>query len=198
MLVILVLIYLTGLLSKPEVAEAFSDPAQAGQSGPNSAQEANLTDPIPGPGTEPVNLQTQPDCSLPSRYPQTIRRWCPLIEIAARKTGLEPRLVAAVMLQESGGDPDAYSHSGAVGLMQVMPRDGLAASFQCNGKPCFSARPAMTELYDPEFNISYGTRMLAGLVQRHGNERDALKYYGPMDVGYGYADKVLSIFNNYQ
>jgi hypothetical protein len=39
--------------------------------------------------------------------------------------------------------------------------------------------------------------MLAGLVGKHGNIRDALKSYGPMDVGYYYADKVMGIYERY-
>jgi hypothetical protein len=35
------------------------------------------------------------------------------------------------------------------------------------------------------------------LFSRFGNMRDALKSYGPMDVGYSYADKVLAIENRY-
>ena len=102
------------------------------------------------------------------------------------------------MLQESGGNPKAYSKSGAVGLMQVMPRDGLAASFQCNGRPCFSSRPSMEELFEPEYNISYGVRMLAGLAEKRGSLREGLRSYGPMDVGYSYADLVIGIMNGYQ
>lgn len=138
------------------------------------------------------------ECSLPSRYPDSIRQWCGWIQRYAAEVELDPRLIAAVMLQESGGKADAYSHSGAVGLMQVMPRDGLAEQFMCNGRPCFASRPSMDELFEPEYNISYGTHMLAGLVARHGNVRDALKAYGPMDMGYRYADIVLSIYENYQ
>lgn len=102
------------------------------------------------------------------------------------------------MLQESGGNPKAYSHSGAVGLMQIMPRDGIAASFMCINGPCFGSRPTIKELEDPEFNIEFGTRMLSGLISKYGNVRDALKFYGPMDVGYNYADKVLAIYENHQ
>jgi soluble lytic murein transglycosylase-like protein len=140
----------------------------------------------------------QSDCGLSIRFPDGIRQWCGLIGNYAQKYGLESQLIAAVMLQESGGDPNAYSPSGAVGLMQVMPRDGLAADFMCNGRPCFSARPAMADLFDPEFNISYGVRMLAGLIQKYGGVRDALRAYGPSDAGYSYADKVLAIYQNYQ
>ena len=81
--------------------------------------------------------------------------------------------------------------------MQVMPRDGLAASFMCVNGPCFANRPTTEQLQDPEFNISYGTKMLAELVSKYGNMRDALRYYGPKDVGYYYADIVLSLYNQY-
>ena len=106
-------------------------------------------------------------------------------------------MIAALIWQESGGNPVAYSSSGAVGLMQVMPRDGLAANFICANGPCFASRPTIEELQDPKFNVKYGTAMLAGLLERSGSLRDALKSYGPMDVGYYYADKVLAIYQKY-
>ena len=136
-------------------------------------------------------------CKLSSKYPQSIQQWCSQITYYAESKNLDPSLIAAVMLQESGGNPEAYSKSGAVGLMQVMPRDGLAASFMCINGPCFASRPSIQELQDPDFNIDYGTKMLAGLVGRQGNVRDALRAYGPMDVGYYYADKVLGIYQSY-
>jgi soluble lytic murein transglycosylase-like protein len=137
------------------------------------------------------------ECQVSEKYPHSIRQWCGLITRNANKRSLNPDLVAALIWQESGGNPAAYSKSGAVGLMQVMPRDGLAASFMCVNGPCFASRPSSQELSDPEFNVSYGTKMLAGLVGKHGNIRDALKSYGPMDVGYYYADKVMGIYQRY-
>ncbi len=137
-------------------------------------------------------------CTLSSLYPVSIRQWCVDIEKYARENGLDPNLVSAVMLQESAGQPDAYSKSGAVGLLQVMPRDGKAASFSCPGGPCFSSRPSMQELFDPIFNISYGTQLLASLIQKYGDIREALKAYGPMDVGYYYADLVIGIMNSHK
>lgn len=134
------------------------------------------------------------ECRVSNLFPEGILQWCDLITRYADQHELEPDLIASVMLQESGGQPQAYSHSGAVGLMQVMPRDGIAQKFMCKNGPCFSSRPTISELEDPEFNIAYGTRMLSGLNSRFGSIRDALKSYGPMDVGYSYADKVLAIF----
>lgn len=133
-------------------------------------------------------------CPLSESYSERVRAWCDLIRAAADAHGLDPNLVAAVMTVESAGNPDAYSHSGAVGLMQVMPRDGLAASFQCPNGPCFAKRPSMAELYDPAFNLEYACGMLAGLFNRHGNWRDALRAYGPAGAGYSYADKVLGLY----
>lgn len=138
------------------------------------------------------------ECSLNQNYPQAVRQWCSLIVQYAGKNNLDPNLVAAVMLQESGGNPQAYSKSGAVGLLQVMPSDGLASSFMCVNGPCFSARPSTNQLYDPEFNIAYGSQMLAGLLKKYGDIREALHAYGPINMGYQYADIILSIMNRFQ
>jgi hypothetical protein len=130
-------------------------------------------------------------------YPDSIQQWKEIIESNAINFNLDANLIAAVMLQESGGNPLAFSSSGAVGLMQVMPKDGMAASFICDGDPCFRFRPSMQELYNPRFNIEYGSKMLSGLFIHYGDWREALRAYGPMDVFYEYADIVLQIFNTY-
>jgi soluble lytic murein transglycosylase-like protein len=144
-----------------------------------------------------VKTQPNPPCRLSNKYPQEILQWCDLITAKAEQTSLAPDLIAALIWQESGGDPLAYSKSGAVGLMQVMPRDGIAANFTCANGPCFASRPTIEELQNPEYNLEYGTGMLAGLVKHTGSLREALKAYGPMDVGYYYADKVLGIYKQY-
>lgn len=115
--------------------------------------------------------------------------YCSLIQKAADNTGLDPALLAALVFVESGGDQDAISNQGAVGLMQIMPNE--ATDFQCPNGPCFEDRPSTEELLDPSFNIEYGSNHLLGLVNEFGL-RDGLFYYGPVGVGYeGYADIVL-------
>jgi hypothetical protein len=135
------------------------------------------------------------ECKFGDRYPAKTLPWCILIEKSADEYGVDALLIAAVMLQESGGQPEIMSGSGAVGLMQVMPRDGVASTFQCINGPCFASRPTIQELKDPAFNVDYGVRMLAGLIEKYGDIREALKHYGPYDVEYRYADKVLAIRN---
>ena len=139
----------------------------------------------------------QPGTGLSTHFPNTIQQWKNAIVENAQVYDLDPNLIAAVMLQESGGNAEVISSSGAIGLMQVMPCDGIAASFMCGSKPCFTSRPSMDELLDPAFNIEYGARMLANLIQKKGSLREALYAYGPYDVGYYYADTVLAIYNKY-
>lgn len=82
--------------------------------------------------------------------------------------------------------------------MQVMPSDGIAANFMCINGPCFAQRPTSMELSDPEFNMSYGSQMLTGLIKKTGSLREALKFYGPADYGYNYADIVLELKARYE
>ena len=101
-----------------------------------------------------------------------------LIRKYARKYGLDWRMVAAQMYQESGFDPKAKSWAGARGLMQIMPR--TARELGVDPK----------DLYDPETNIAAGTlymhRMInlkspaMGARERH---RFALASY---NAGYGH------------
>jgi soluble lytic murein transglycosylase-like protein len=172
---ILVLVGLSKLVSPPLAVSAATEEAQS-----SAAQ-----DPVGSVST----------CEFQEHYPAKTLPWCALIEKAANEYGVDALLIASVMLQESGGQPEAMSGSGAVGLMQVMPRDGISSTFQCINGPCFASRPTIQELKDPKFNVDYGVRMLAGLIERYGDIREALKSYGPYDVGYLYADKVLAIRN---
>lgn len=195
LLAILLLIISTGASYPPptlvQAAEATPLAAQPVDPGKNGDGGSALALESRGSGN------TGGGCLVSGRFPASILQWCSLITTYATKTGLDPDLVAALIWQESGGKPQAISSSGAIGLMQVMPRDGRAANFMCANGPCFSSRPTTAQLLDPEFNISYGTRMLAQLVNKRGNLREALQAYGPMNVGFYYADKVLSLYRQY-
>jgi soluble lytic murein transglycosylase-like protein len=194
-LLTVLLLSLTARVTYPLVALAAAEATDQPQESAQTASSAQ--------GQEPA-VETLPpadafsgQCDVSPSFPQNVLQWCDYITYYANERGLLPDLVAALILQESGGDPLAFSKSGAVGLMQVMPNDGLAATFMCQSGPCFSNRPSTNELQDPEFNIAYGTKYLASLLAKYGNLRDALKSYGPMNVGYYYADIVLAIFQNY-
>jgi hypothetical protein len=137
-------------------------------------------------------------CENNQQIIESVRTWCTDVIPIAYENNIDPYLVAAIIEVESAGNADAYSKSGAVGLMQVMPKDGLASQFQCINGPCFANRPSMNELYDPQYNISYGSHYLAGLISKNdGDIRQALVSYGPADYGTTYADLVLRKYNQF-
>ena len=178
------------------VAAAQTEAAHSLPSSLAAGQVAQV-DSQPSSGQASPAQAASEECRVSDSFPEEVRQWCELITQYADEHNVAPDLVAAVIWLESGGKATAYSRSGAVGLMQVMPRDGIAEKFQCINGPCFASRPTIEELEDPAYNIEYGTRMLAGLFERKNSWRDALRSYGPMDVGYSYADKVLAIYERY-
>ena len=80
----------------------------------------------------------------------------------ARRNGLDPALVAAVIQVESHFDPFAVSGAGACGLMQLMLP--TARWLLEKGPEPKKVRPA--HLFNPVFNIELGTGYLAHLMSR--------------------------------
>lgn len=75
------------------------------------------------------------------------------IDAAARRAGLDPRLLASVVWAESTFVPDAVSSAGAIGLAQLMP--GTAAGLG-------------VDPWDPEANLEGGATYLAMQIDRFG------------------------------
>lgn len=87
-----------------------------------------------------------------------------LLNEAGKQYGVDPRLLKAIMTQESGGNPQAVSKAGAKGLMQIMP-----SNFQSTG---------VTDWTDPRQNIMAGAQILSeNLKNSGGNVPLALRYY---------------------
>ena len=120
---------------------------------------------------ELAEVSTNPIRRTPSTGLQDIQGLEAIISKASNRYGVEAGLIKAVIKAESGFNPNAVSHAGAQGLMQLMP--GTARSLGVN------------DSYDPEQNIMAGTMFLRDLLKRYnGNLDSALAAYnwGPGNV----------------
>lgn len=88
----------------------------------------------------------------------------PYIEQVAREHGVDPTLVKAVALVESGFNPKAVSAKGAMGLMQLMPST--------------AKRYGISDLHDPYQSLRAGAAHLRDLLDEYdGNVTLALAAY---------------------
>lgn len=101
----------------------------------------------------------------------TLHQYEDTVNAQADLNGIDPWLVAAVIMVESSGDPNAVNKtSKATGLMQVMP-------FEAGD--VFSGRPTIEELKDPDTNIAWGCRILGdGLLLTHSECGALYRYSG--------------------
>lgn len=75
-----------------------------------------------------------------------------IIEDASARYGVSFSLIKAIIRAESGFNPNAVSHKGAKGLMQIMPSNFKALD--------------LDDPFDPVKNIMAGVRYLARLLDR--------------------------------
>lgn len=126
-------------------------------------------------------------------------RYAHLIDAAARESSIEPELVRAVMVAESGADPHALSPKGARGLMQLMPDT--------------ARRYGVRNIYDPEQNIRGGAQYLSDLSNRYSHDLrlvlaaynagpNAVDQHGgrvpPIRETLDYVPRVLSLYHQFR
>ncbi len=116
---------------------------------------------------------------------------------AAGAAHVQPELVRAVIVVESGFNPRAISRRGAVGLMQLLPST--------------ARRYGAFNAFDPEQNIFAGAYYLADLITRYGLDKlelvlaaynageDAVERYGrripPFKETQAYVPNVLRMYH---
>ena len=109
--------------------------------------------------------------------PWYARLWYPLrytsiVRAHSANYDLNPALLAAVIEQESKFRADAKSSSGAIGLMQLRPQTAEGIAIRTGG-----THFQVSDLYNPEINVRYGSWYLRHLLDKYGDEKDALAAY---------------------
>lgn len=140
----------------------------------------------------PPSERAQPH---PGKWLAKSTAYDPLIERAARSAAVRPELVRAVIVVESAFNPSAVSKAGAVGLMQL--------------KPSTARHYGVSNIFDPEQNITAGAHYLRDLMARFGNDleltlaaynagEDAVERYGrsipPFSETRHYVPSVMRIY----
>ncbi len=117
-----------------------------------------------------------------------VMQWQSLIQQAANAYNVPSGLIAAIMAVESGGNPNAVSPAGALGLMQVMP-DQLTRLGVTQDK-----------WTDPASNIDAAARYLAETLGSGGTIQDSVaRYFGSGCDALGtctqdYVNRVLTLY----
>jgi soluble lytic murein transglycosylase-like protein len=138
-----------------------------------SSAKSNFGSLLRNPASMSVQAQqsVQPvlrDYTNPSRTQLT-----DMISRISKKHGVDEKLVNAVIRQESGFNPKAKSHCGAMGLMQLMPATAKGLG--------------VTDAYNPVQNVEGGVKYLKNLLGKYnGNVILALAAY---NAGSGAVDK---------
>ena len=111
-----------------------------------------------------------------------------MVRREARDLGVSVPLALAVARAESNFNPNAESHKGARGVMQVMPATSLGE---------YGIHPDL--LWDPRVNIRLGLHFLGRLIRRYRGRVDlALSYYnGGSAVGEWSKARVIPVTASY-
>ena len=86
---------------------------------------------------------------------------------SSRKYDLDPKLIASIMIVESGANPFAISHLDSIGIMQIhLPTWGTTAEEEG------------INLFKIEDNVDFGVRILKNYVRRFGLWEGVKRYNG--------------------
>ena len=111
----------------------------------------------------------------------------PAPKLALREGNINDRsLVLALIRQESRFNPEAKSHRGARGLLQIMPR---TASFIARDRKLRGSKKNRDVLFDPETNLSLGQKYIHILMNDRAVKGDLFRMLAAWNGGPGNLNK---------
>ena len=108
--------------------------------------------------------ESEPDRSTPNNDQESKDPYMPIILAAANQYKVDPAIIRAIIMAESGNNPKAISNRGARGLMQLMPRTAKSLGVK--------------DSFNPEQNIHGGVKYFSQLLDKfNGDPSLALAAY---------------------
>ncbi len=103
----------------------------------------------------------------------TASEWAREFVVYGEQARVNPKLLVAIAYAESEFNPRAYSHAGAIGLMQVVPERSSWREYEPR-----CGRMSAATLHQPRVNICFGAHIFGEFLSRHhGNSDRALAAY---------------------
>jgi soluble lytic murein transglycosylase-like protein len=182
----------------PSSSEARTELAAEEYQNPKGAvEDVAVSIPSVTPSVDDLPVDEPQPVGMPS-YLTGGERFHPLIVRVSKEHNVDPALVKAIIMAESGYNPQAVSKVGARGLMQLMP--GTADSL------------GVQDIFDPEENVSGGVKYLKQLLNEFGGEiklalaaynagsRKVKTYKGvpPIGATHVYIDRVIKYYQHYR
>jgi soluble lytic murein transglycosylase len=99
------------------------------------------------------------------------KQFLPQIGVAARRYGVDPLLIRAVVWRESRFHPEARGTRGEIGLMQIQENSAREWADAEHIQPF-----AHEQCFDPGTNVFAGTFYLGRLLRRYNGADDAVPY----------------------
>lgn len=96
----------------------------------------------------------------PNHVDKRAIKYLSMVRKASKEYGVDQSLILAIMQIESSFNPDAVSHTDALGLMQIVQHSAGRDVFKMQGK---WGQPSCSYLFNPQNNIDIGTAYLSML-----------------------------------
>ncbi len=180
------------LLCKPSIYDEQTEPGHV----IDRPAASKVDSPSPLQEKQPVVI---PEKKTPAVYKEKKELlFISIIQQAAERHRVDPALIKAIIMAESGYNPNAVSKKGAKGLMQLMPKTAEALGVK--------------DSFNPEHNIDAGVEYFKQLLnQFDGNVKLALAAYNagsrrvrqyqgvpPFKATQYYVKKVFKYYNYYK
>jgi soluble lytic murein transglycosylase-like protein len=164
-------------------------------------QKESLSEAVPllSPAAPTIlSIELLTEVEMASKRINAENRYQPLILKAAYRYNIEPAIIKAIIMAESGFNPKAVSKVGARGLMQLMPRTARSLGVEDSFKPAHNIDAGVR--YFRQLLDKFDGEVELALAAYNAGSFNVRKYGGipPFKATQFYINKVLTYYEAYR